>query len=139
MYQIKLSQKEVARLQGLKKHAKDTRIYRRLQSLLLKAKGRSHQEIADTTGVSVDTVTDWLKVYLDQGLDALVRPIDYDRRPSAIDPHLDAIKRLVPERGVSTLAELQNLVQREFRLHLEQSWLSRCVKKNAICLTRKPA
>lgn len=138
MYQINLSPKEITQIQGLKKQARSKRIFRRLQSLLLKAKGRSHQEIADTTGVSVDTVTDWLKRYLDHGLDALVRPIDYDRRSSVIDPHKDMIKRLVQERMVSTLAQLQDLIKSEFRIHLEQSWLSRCIKKNSICLTRKP-
>lgn len=138
MYKIKLSKTELVRVQQMKKRIKDKRIFRRLQALTLKARGRSHQEIADTAGVSVDTVTDWLKIYRAQGLDELCRPIDYDRRSSVIDPHIGKVKQLVEERLVSTLAELQNLLKREFRIDLEQSWLSRCCKKNAICLTRKP-
>lgn len=137
MYEIKLSKTELAHIHTMKKRAKDKRIFRRLQALTLKAKGRPHQEIADTAGVSVDTVTDWLRIYLDKGLDELCRPIDYDRRSSAIDPHIGKVKQLVEERLVSNLAELQSLLRREFHLDLEASWLSRCCKKNAICLTRK--
>lgn len=139
MYKIKLSKTELAHIQRMKRRIRDKRIFRRLQALALEAKGRPHQEIADTTGVSVDTVTDWLRIYLDKGLDELCRPIDYDRHASVIDPHLADIKQLVRERLVSTLAELQSLLKREFRIDLEQSWLSRCCKKNAIYLTRKPA
>jgi transposase len=139
MYKIKLSKTERVYIQRLKKRTGDKRIFRRLQALTLKAQGKSHQEIADTAGVSVDTVTDWLGIYLEKGLTELCRPIDYDRRQSVIDPHIADVKRLIQERLVSTLAELQILLKREFSIDLEQSWLSRCCKKNAICLTRKPA
>lgn len=50
----------------------ERRIAERIQCVLLKAeKHWEHQEIADFLGVSADTVTDWLRLYLEAGLDRL--------------------------------------------------------------------
>jgi DNA-directed RNA polymerase specialized sigma24 family protein len=67
-----LPQEETAVLRARYKATRDRRIADRLLCVLLKAeKHWSHQEIASFLGVNVDTVTDWLHVYLDGGLERL--------------------------------------------------------------------
>jgi len=136
MFKITISKSEVKKIILKKKAEKDRKIYRRLQFLHLRYKNKSNKEIADIIGVCPDTITNWSSIYSDKGLDGLCQPINYDNRSSKIDPHIDNIKKDLQENIISTLAELQDWIKDEYKIELEQSWLSRCCKKNSISLTR---
>lgn len=138
MYKIKLSKSKRSTIQAKKRSTKDQRMFRRLQCVELAAKHEPHREIADTLGVSVDTVTDWLTLYRTKGLQGLCAPISFDRRKSILDPHIGDIKQFTKEKIVSNLSELQAALKTKFSIEVEQSWLYRCCKKNAICLTKRP-
>ncbi len=138
MYKINFSKTNLAAIKKGKREEKDKKILRRLYCLELKAKGISHKEIADSIGVSQDTVTSWVKLYIQKGLNELCKPINYDRRSSRIDPHIQEIKTLVRDQAIATLAELRNLLKNDFDIAIEESWLSRLCKKNSICLSRRP-
>ena len=55
------------------KHEKNPRFRERLHCLLLKDRGHTNTEVAQMLLVSQDTITDWLNVYQDGGLEALCR------------------------------------------------------------------
>ncbi len=139
MYKINFSKTKLAAIKKRKKEEKDKKILRRLYCLELKAKGIPHKEIADSIGVSQDTVTVWVKLYIKRGLNGLCAPINYDRRSSSIDPHIKEIKTMVKNQTISTLAEFQELLKNDFDITIEESWLSRLCKKNSIYLSRKLA
>lgn len=138
MYTIKLSQAELKKLKQLKNKERDKKIFRRLQCIQLRHKGKSNQEIADIIGVCKDTVMDWVKLYLDEGFLGLCT-LNYDgRKQSRIDPHIEAIRRDLKENTIATLSQLQAWLKDNYAIEMESSWLSRCCKKNSIYLTRKP-
>lgn len=137
MYTIHLSRTELARLNQRRKQAKTKAISDRLHCIYLAHSGKGNQAITELLAVNKNSVTDWIKLYLDQGLDALCRPIDYDRRSSKLDAYIEAIKNDVQDHTISTLAELQDWIKTEYSIELEQSWLWRCCKKNSIYLTKK--
>jgi len=137
MYKVKLTRAELTKLEKAKKGEKNKRIFRRLQCLYLSHQGREYKEIADITGVCVDTVTDWLKLYLDQGIAGLCQLDFKDKRRSKIDDYADKIKEDVRNNTISTLSELQDWLKSHYAIEMETSWLFRCCKKNSICLTRK--
>lgn len=139
MYKIKLTKAELKKLDKLKKNEKNKRIFRRLQCLVLSHQGKEYKEIADITGVCVDTVTDWIKLYLDKGISGLCQLDFKDKRQSKIDDYIDKIKEDVKNNTISTLSELQDWLKNHYAIKMEASWLFRCCKKNSICLTRKRA
>jgi transposase len=53
------------RLSKALKRATDKRTFQRLQALLLVARGRSVSEVADISGVRMQTVYNWLHLYLE--------------------------------------------------------------------------
>lgn len=137
MYQVKLSKTELKELKQLKQKERDKKIFRRLQAIHLRHQGKSNQEIADLIGVCKETVIDWARIFEIKGFDGICK-LNYEgRRSFKIDPYLDKIKKDIKEETISTLAELQDLLKKNYSIEIEQSWLSRCCKKNSIFLTKK--
>lgn len=137
MYQVKLSKTELKELKRLKQKERDKKIFRRLQAIYLRHQGKSNQEIADIIGVCKETVIDWIRIFETKGLDSICR-LNYEgRRSLKIDPYIDKIKKDIKKGTISTLAELQDLLLKKYSIKIEQSWLSRCCKKNSISLTKK--
>lgn len=137
MYKIKLTNAELKKFEKLKKQEKNKRIFRRLQCLILSHQNKEYKEIADITGVCVDTVTDWIKLYLDKGIFGLCKLDFKDKRQSKIDNYVDKIKDDIKNNTISTLSELQDWIKSHYAIEMETSWLFRCCKKNFIFLTRK--
>ena len=67
-----LPEAEIAALHTRYKATRERRLADRILCVLLKAeKHWPHQEIAAFLGICVDTVTDWLKAYLEGGVEHL--------------------------------------------------------------------
>ena len=137
MLKITISKDDLKEIKLKKKKEKDQKIYRRLQFLHLKYKNKTNKEIADLLGVCADTITDWARIYSNEGLNSLCQPINYNNRSAKIDKYIVRIKQDVKDNMISTLSELQNWIKENYSLEIEQSWLSRCCKKNSISLTKK--
>lgn len=137
MYKINLSQAELLII-NKKRKEKNKLIFKRLQCIYLAHKGTDGKEIAKVLAINKNSVTKWIKTYKEKGLAELCRPIDYDRRSSKIDEHLEKIKQDIRANTLTTLAELHDWLKVKYSLEMEISWLFRCCKKNSICLARKP-
>jgi transposase len=68
-----LTEEERTEITRRYKTEKNVRFRERLHCLLLKAQGYSNQEVARLLQVRRETITDWLHLYEDGGLDALCR------------------------------------------------------------------
>lgn len=68
------------RVEKFRREEKDARIHSRLSALLWLADGRSSVEVASLLGLCARTVSGWLRLYLDEGLDAL-RTLRYKGDP----------------------------------------------------------
>jgi len=138
MHKVDLGKRELAKLRKLKQETADKRVFRRLQCIELAGEGKEYREIAGIVGVCVDTVTDWIKLFSNEGLAGLCRLDFKGKRQSKIDDHIAEIKTDVSNNMISTLSELQDWLKKHYRIEMEKSWLFRCCKKNSICLARKP-
>ena len=137
MYQIKLNADELRKIKQLRDKEKSIRVQRRLQAIELANKGQSHREIAAIVNVCADTVTNWIKLYEDGGLDEFCKLQFTGKRESKINDYVDQIKQDVKDNTIATLGELQAWINDKYSIEMEQSWLFRCCKKNSIYLTRK--
>lgn len=61
-------QKDIAQR---RKGTLDRRIYQRLTAVLAVAAGNTREAVAELLGVSLTQLSDWLRVFRNQGLDAL--------------------------------------------------------------------
>ena len=139
MYKIKLSQNEFVKIKKRRRKEKNKAISDRLHCIYLSAKGKKNKEIKDILAVNKNSVTNWIKIYEDKGLDELCRPENFDRRSSKIDEYIEKIKQDIKENTIATLAELHDWLKSKYEIEIEQSWLFRCCKKNSIYLAKKHA
>jgi len=139
MYKVKLSKTELKKLNESIKTEKDKRVYLRLQCIYLNNSGEDNKEIAGILGVCVDTVTDWIKLYTEEGLAGLTQLDFKGKRKSKIDDYVEKIKQDVKDNTISSIAELQDFIKDKYSIELECSWLFRCCKKKLICLSKRPA
>ena len=113
------------------------KIYRRLLWLDLRRRGYRQKEIASLLCVTQAQLTNWSKLFALKGLEGLCSLHYEDRRPSRLMPYVQSIKDHVQNASVSTLSALQDWLSQEHGIAIEQSWLSRFIKKNSIVLTKR--
>lgn len=93
--------------------------------------------MAESLGVHLDTITDWLKLYSRYGLERYCS-LQYDgRRMSKLEPLKTEIKQYVNSQYISTINQLQDYLLDNYNLYVEHSWLYRFCKKNSIYLIKK--
>src|SRR3954471_5770491 len=69
-----------------RKETLDRRIYQRLTAVLAIASGKSREEVAELLGVSLSQLGEWLRVFRNEGLDALCT-LSYRGDPGNLTPH----------------------------------------------------
>ena len=117
---------------------RSSKLYRCLLWLDLKRRGYRQKEIASLLCVSQAQLTNWSRVFSLKGFEGLCSVHYEDRRPSRLMPYLQSIKDHVRDACVSTLSALQDWLLQEHGITIEQSWLSRFIKKNSIVLIKRP-
>src|SRR5947199_2169762 len=74
---------------GIERRRKDTldrRVYQRLTAVLAVAADKSREEVAELLGVSLSQLGEWLRVFRNDGLDALCE-IHNKGDPGKLSPH----------------------------------------------------
>jgi transposase len=133
-YSIILTIPEITELKHLRRTEKEGKILQRYQCIWMANENFPKKEIAFTLGVSIDTVTDWVKIFSKERMVGL-RTLHYaGRRPSRLDIIKDLIKQHIKDLPVSKLLELQHYLQTKHSLTVEHSWLSRYLKKTLLFL-----
>lgn len=136
-YSIELTKYEAAKLNKLRRVEKDGKVLRRYQCIWLSHEKLPKKEIASMLAVSIDTVTDWIKLFNKSRFDGLSK-FNYDgRRPSTLDSVKDLLLKHIKAEPVSKLSELQHYLKKNHGIEIEHSWLSRYCKKNSIALIKK--
>ncbi|MFT4154338.1 helix-turn-helix domain-containing protein [Parafilimonas sp.] len=137
-YKISLSVKEQRELKDLLQKTEQAKILKRYQCIHFKRQGLTNKTIADLLCVHIDTITDWLKIFIEGGLKGL-SVLDYEgRRISHLDEIKDDVSAYVDKKIVSSIKELQGYILQKHQLAVEHSWLFRYCKKNSIVLTKRP-
>ena len=136
-YQVVLTPAELTIIKEKKRKEKDAKLLRRYQCLSLLHDQYPKKEVARILNVNIDTITDWVKLYIKEGLPSIGLLKYEGRRPSALDSIREQIRDYVKKGNISTLSELQTIIEKKHHLKIEHSWLSRYCKKNFISLIKK--
>ncbi len=136
-YLIQLEENKLAELKDLKKSTKDSKILRRYQCIDMLDKGMTKKATAELLDVTIDTITDWVKLYNQSGLSGLSVLNYKGRRTSVLNSIHAELSTYIQTEIISTIAQLQDFIDQKFGIRIEHSWLSRYCKKNFIALIRK--
>jgi transposase len=85
MKPIELTAEQRRELERRRKETLDRRIYQRLTAVLAVASGKSREEVAELLGVSLSQLGEWLRVFRNEGLDALCT-LHYKGDPGNLTP-----------------------------------------------------
>src|SRR3954466_9988927 len=85
MKPIVLTAEQRGEMERRRKGTLDRRVYQRLTAVLAVAAGKSREEVADLLGVSLSQLGEWLRVYRNEGLDALCTLL-YKGDPGKLTP-----------------------------------------------------
>src|SRR6476646_2921587 len=83
---IVLSSEQRKEIERRRKESLDRRIYQRLTAVLAVASGKTREEVAERLGVSLSQLGEWLRVFRNEGLDALCE-IHNKGDPGKLKPH----------------------------------------------------
>ena len=86
MKPIVLTAEQRKEIERRRKETLDRRIYQRLTAVLAIASGKSREEVAELLGISLSQLGEWLRVFRNEGLDALCTLL-YKGDPGNLTPH----------------------------------------------------
>src|SRR3954447_17587444 len=96
MKPIVLSDEQRKQIERRRKQTLDRRVYQRLTAVLAVAAGKSREEVAELLGISLSQLGEWLRVFRNEGLEALCTH-HYKGDPGKLTPH--QVARLRTEVG----------------------------------------
>lgn len=137
-YTFNLNNRESTELKKLLRETESSKILKRYQCIHFKEQGLKNKDIALLLCVNIDTVTDWIRIFLEKGLRGLGGLQYAGRRPPQLDLYKEEIKAHVSSNIVPSIKELQGYILNTYKLPVEHSWLFRYCKKNSIALTKRP-
>src|SRR3954465_4968328 len=86
MKPIVLTAEQRKEIERRRKGTLDRRVYQRLTAVLAVASGKSREEAAELLGVSLSQLGEWLRVFRNEGLEALCTLL-YKGDPGNLKPH----------------------------------------------------
>jgi transposase len=99
MKTIQLTPRQRKVISDRRRQAQDRRVYQRLSAVLWSDDGRTREEIAQLTGVSIRQVGQWFRIFRNKGLDELCT-LHYQGDPGRLGPaQLKRIRQEI-EKGV---------------------------------------
>lgn len=111
MATVEFTDEQVEQLAYERFHHPHPRVQRKMEGVLLKAKGFTVQDICDIVGCCPNTLRSWLRDFEACGVDALKRWYS-GGTGCELDRHADAICEHLTEHPPHTLAEARDAIER---------------------------
>lgn len=131
-HKIHLTLAETYLLADRMAQTKNKKLNRRLLAVSLRHFGYKIRDIAAVTGVSERTVTKWMKLFLESGIDGLLEQHYPAERGSVLQPHRESIRQYWQDHPDSRLEDLQAWLASEKQVAVEYSWLYRYLERNGL-------
>src|SRR3954471_10453551 len=132
MEPIVLTAEQRKEIERRRKQTLDRRVYQRLTAVLAVASGKSREEVAELLGVSLSQLGEWLRVFRNEGLDALCTLL-YKGDPGKLTP--DQVTRLKGEVAKGCFRnsdQIRHWVQKTFGVAYSPSGVKDMLKRVGI-------
>ena len=110
MLHLTLSEEDIKELDYQRYHHPHPRVQRKMEALLLKAKGVPHHQIASCVGVCENTVRSYFKQYQTGGIEALKR-LEFHRPTSDLEAHHDTLEAYFRQHPPATIPQAVKLIE----------------------------
>jgi len=131
-YKLTISKKEMQKLIKYKKIVKSAKLLKRIQAIILKSNGWKHNKIAEFLGVIDDTITAWIKTYINGGIEELIN-LKYKPTKSKISKAQIEIVREESKKGTFTFAkDVKKYIEQNFNIKYHIHHIPKILKKNEI-------
>ncbi|MEM7370481.1 MAG: helix-turn-helix domain-containing protein [Bacteroidota bacterium] len=105
---------------------------RRLLAISLRHFGYKIKDIALIIGVSEKSISNWIKLFLSGGFEALLEKHYPKHRNSKLEPYIGEIRQYRQENPEAKLTDLQAWLQETYDLEVEYSWLYRYLDRHEL-------
>ena len=135
--EIKLTEKQKKLLMLAERKSLNPQVLKRIQCILLKSKGWTHQDVAEHLGKGISTVSNWIKIYQKEGLKQLVS-WGYKGKQSKLSPEqMEELKQRINESPFNIAQEAADFIKEKFDIDYNVKYLPRLLKKTD-CPTKNP-
>ena len=110
MLRLTLSEEDIKELDYQRYHHPHPRVQRKMEALLLKAKGLPHHQIASCVGVCENTVRSYLKQYQTGGIEALKR-LEFHHPSSELQAHHQTLEAYFKDHPPATIPQAVKLIE----------------------------
>jgi transposase len=104
MLHLTFSQEDIKELDYQRYHHPHPRVQRKMEALLLKAKGLPHRQIASCVGVCENTRRSYFRQYQSGGIEALKR-LEFRRPTSDLEAYHDTIEASFQQHPATTIPQ----------------------------------
>ena len=104
MLQLSFTEEEIQELDYQRYHYPHPRVQRKMEALLLKARGLPHHQIAHCVGICENTLRSYLEQYQAGGIEAL-KVLQFHRPTSQLSAHRDTIEAYFQAHPATTIPE----------------------------------
>jgi transposase len=127
---IKLSKKDLKEIENAEKQVQKPQLLKRLQCLKLKNEGWKHEKLSVFFGVSMNTISSWIKAYKEGGIKELLK-WNYKGKVSILT--LEDKEKIIArnkEKPFNTAKEAKDYIEKHFGITFHLHWVQKLLKKN---------
>lgn len=129
MKPIILTPEQQREIERRRKGSLDRRVYQRLTAVLAIAADKSRQEVADLLGIGLTQLGEWLRVFRNQGLDALCT-LHYKGDPGHLTPHqVEQLKAQVSTGCFRNSDQIRHWIEETYHVSYKPSGVKDLLKR----------
>lgn len=111
-------------------------VQRRMETLLLKAHGLSHEQIEEIVGVSGNTIREYFDLYQQGGIEKL-KEINYNKPEGELVKHIGSLETYFRENPPASIKEAQKEIEAITGVKRSETQVREFLKKNLISVVAK--
>lgn len=130
MAKFKLTSEQKLELNNAELQLDKAQLIKRITAIKLRDKGLNNIEIGDILMKSDQTISNWVQIYLKEGLNSLLQ-WNYKGRPSILSIEMqEKLKERNARKAFDKASEVQAYIKEEFNIEYHLHWVQKLLKKN---------
>jgi transposase len=110
-------------------------VQRRMEALWLKSHGLPHAQIANLVGVCENTLRDYLKLYLDGGVESL-KTVHFNHPQSELCAHFTSLEAYFQEHPPASIKQAQSAIEELTGIKRSPTQVTAFLKKTLVAMQK---
>lgn len=110
-------------------------VQRRMEALWLKSNNLPHAQIANIVDISDNTLTDYLRLYRDKGVEGL-RTVHYNKPQSELCNHITTLEKYFREHPPATIKQAQHAIETITGIKRSETQVRAFLKKTLVAMPK---